>query len=165
MEPVATPASVKANSNFDLVRLPMNHQPLASAASEEDVLQNRFLFLYAVALTDLRLDPLELEVLYEIGTRRGMPKEKVDQILLSPHAAQPSVPHEALDRVEYLYDFALMIQADGVIETEERRMLVKLCSVFGFEIDNCAEIAQFLLDKAEAKTPTEDVRVAAAASL
>lgn len=142
----------------------MNHQPLSSATSEDEVLQNHFLFLYAVALADLRLDPAELEVLYEIGIRRGMPKEKIDQLLLSPHAAQPSVPDDTLDRVGYLYDFALMIQADGIIEAEERQMLEKLCSVFGFAEENCAEIAQFLLDKSETKTPPEDVRAEAAAS-
>lgn len=138
--------------------------PLASAP-HADALHDHFLFLYAVALSDFHLDPAELQALYEIGTRRGVPKERIDEILLRPHAQRPSVPDAVLDRAECLYDFALVVQADDVVEPEERAMLERLCGVFGFEADNVAGIAAYLLDKAAAGASPADVRTEVAATL
>ncbi|HIL58565.1 MAG TPA: TerB family tellurite resistance protein [Rhodothermales bacterium] len=136
-----------------------------SAGPVVDTLHDHFLFLYAVALADFHLDPSELQALYEIGTRRGVSKAKIDEVLLSPHTQRPSVPDDVLDRVECLYDFALIVQADGVVQQEERRMLEKLCGVFGFEDENAPEIAGYLLGEAASGRPAAEVRAEAAATL
>lgn len=130
-----------------------------------DPLHDHFLFLYAVALSDLHLDPAELQVLYEIGTRRGVPKERIDEVLLSPHVRRPSVPDDVLERIECLYDFALVVQADHVVEDEERQMLERLCGVFGFDPENVPDIAGFLLERASSGASPADVRTEVAANL
>lgn len=136
----------------------VNPDPARLDRSTADDLHDHFLFLYAVALVDLHLDPMELEVLYEVGTRRGVPKERIDQTLLSPHAKRPAIPEDILDRVECLYDFALIVQADEVVEDEERAMLERLCTVFGFEAHNAHGIAEFLLERASSGVSVKDVR-------
>lgn len=142
-----------------------NTQNSMPSAAPADSVHDHFIFLYAVALSDFHLDPAELKTLYEIGTRRGVPKERIDEVLLSPHARRPSVPGDVLDRVECLYDFALIVQADGLVEAEEKEMLERLCGVFGFEAENAADIAGFLLSHAASGTSPVDVRTEVAATL
>jgi hypothetical protein len=129
------------------------------------MLHDHFLFLYAVALSDLHLDPSELQMLYDIGTRRGVPRQRIDDVLLSPQANRAPVPTDVLDRVECLYDFALVVQADGVVESEERQMLERLCTLFGFESENAPGIADFLLGEAANGSAPEAVRAAVEATL
>ncbi len=126
---------------------------------------NHFLALYGIALADFELHPNELCTLYAIGERRGVDREQIDAILLTPHEASPTIPEDPLDRVECLYDVALMIQADGVVEPRERRALKRMCAVFGFAEENVIGITDFLLDQAAANVPAEQIRAAAAASV
>lgn len=135
------------------------------AAPLPDELRDHFMYLYALALSDLHLDPSELAALYDIGTRRGVERERIDGLLLNPNQAAPTVPEDVQTRVGYLYDFALMIQADGMVDESESRMLARLCGVFKFEEKNVDDIVSFLLERAAQAAPVDAVLAEAAAAM
>lgn len=139
----------------------VNSQPTAI----NENLKTHFLNLYAIALSDLEVDPRELKLLYEFGEERGVPSEEIDALLLHPDEVQFQVPQDILKRVEYLYDFALLIWSDGVVAPDERQLLEKFCLKFGFATENVTQIADFLLEEAEVETPTQDVLSAVEATL
>ena len=140
----------------------MSSPPLSAPVTDE--IRDHFVFLYALALSDLHLDPTELLMLYEIGERRGVERDHIDALLLNPNRATPAVPEDVPTRIEYLYDFALMIQADGVVDDSESRMLARLCVMFGFDEANTDEITRFLLERAAGKASVADVLAEAAAA-
>jgi len=130
-----------------------------------ETLRAHFLNLYAMALSDLDIDPRELKLLYEFGQERGVPREDIDALLLRPDEVQFEVPQDVLTRVEYLYEFAILIWSDGVVTSDERQLLEKFCLKFGFATENVTQIADYLLDEAEQQTPQGEVLVAVEASL
>ena len=59
------------------------------------------------------------------------------------------VPTDTDRKIEYLYDFARIIWADGKVDDEERRVLKKYCVIFGFEVDSASELSDWLLENAK----------------
>ena len=121
----------------------------------EEQLKSHFLNMYHMALSDTQIDISELKVLYTIGEERGISKEEIDSIVLRPDLIKFSSPKDVYEKIEYLYDFARIAWADGVIDENEKRLLHTLGKKFGFEEENIFEIAEFLLEEAEKKTPKE----------
>ncbi|WP_299117104.1 hypothetical protein [uncultured Winogradskyella sp.] len=117
-------------------------------------LKSHFLRLYLIAFSDDNFDVLEMQMLYRFAQERGVTKEQLDNILLNP-SHKPSIPETLEEKIEYLYDLALMIWADSVVTDDERVTLKKYCLKFGFIEENIEELCQFLLDNAEEKLPKE----------
>jgi hypothetical protein len=61
------------------------------------------------------------------------------------------------DKVELLYQLAEIAWADGKIEDTELNLMRKYAIRFGFIEENVDAIIQYLLDKAEKKTPLKDI--------
>lgn len=130
-----------------------------------DSLRDHFLHLYAVALVDLRFDPSELEFIYDLGMSKGISKDEIDKVILRPTIGSPTYPESFPEQIEWLYDFASLIVADEEIAPEERRMLGRLCTKFGFSPENATEISDFLLRRAKSSVPFVDVLKEAESSL
>ncbi|HOZ13368.1 MAG TPA: hypothetical protein PK784_01145 [Tenuifilaceae bacterium] len=111
-------------------------------------LKSHFLRLYQMAITDDNFSPLELKMLYKFAEERDVPKEELDKILLTANY-QLVIPDTIERRIEYLYDLARMVWADGIIDEDERNTLKKYCRKFEFLDENIEELTQFLLDSAE----------------
>ncbi len=110
-------------------------------------LQTHFLNLYSMALADSQFDEKEIAILYRLGEERGIAREKIDAMLLNPSPSEQFVvPDNLGDKIEYLYDYAKMILADGVIHQDEINTLEKFCIKFQFEEKNVSAIAQFLIE-------------------
>ncbi len=109
-------------------------------------LKSHFLRLYQMALTDDKFDVMELKTLYQFAEERNVPKEELDRLLLNPVDHTSSIPKEVTTRIEYLYDLAFMILADGVITEDERNTLKKYCKKFEFLDENIDELCEYLLD-------------------
>lgn len=105
-----------------------------------------------MALSDLSVAPEELELLYSIAERRGVPSDHIKELLLKPQQIEFDVPEDTLTRVEYLYDLARMIWSDGVVEPAEKQLLEKFCLKFGFKSENVTEIVNFLLEESKEGT-------------
>ena len=114
-----------------------------------DILQSHFLNLYAIALSDTQIDTVELETLYKIGQEKGIEKSEIDQVILHPDKVKFTFPGNLNEKITYLYDFAKIILADGVVDKNERNTLELFCNRFGFEEENIANIANFLIASAK----------------
>lgn len=124
----------------------------------DPVLKSHFLNLYSIALSDLEIDTLELEMLYHFGEERGISKEEIDRIILHPNEVKFTIPEELLEKVELLYDFAKMIWADGKVEEFEKEAMNRFCRLFGFVDEHTDDITNFLLDEAKKGTSFEKIK-------
>lgn len=111
-------------------------------------LKTHFLRLYQIAFSDDNFDVLETQMLYKFAEERGISKEGLDEILLNP-SNETIIPNELEKRIEYLYDLAIMIWADGIVTDDELNMLKKYCLRFEFLEENIDELSQFLLENAK----------------
>lgn len=114
-------------------------------------LKSHFLRLYQMALADNNFDVLEMKMLYKFASDRNISKEELDSILLSEYQ-ESTIPETLELKIEYLYDLAVMIWADGVVTEDEIITLKKYCIKFGFLDENIEEISSFLLENAKNKT-------------
>lgn len=115
--------------------------------------KGHFLRLYQMAMTDGDFSPTEWKFLYTYAEERGVSKSELDNILLNP-TGPIAIPQTIEDKITYLYDFAQMILADGVITEDEKRTLNKYCTKFGFDPENVEELCDYLLDAA-----SQDVKI------
>jgi len=107
-------------------------------------LQAQFLRLYQMAMTDGDFSPLEWKMLYEFGEERNISKKELDKILLST-SGNLQVPESIEQKLEYLFDFARMIWADGHVSEDERVTMKKFCRKFGFLEENIEELSEYLI--------------------
>ena len=121
------------------------------------VLQSHFLNLYAMALSDTQIETIELETLYKIGQEKGVEKSEIDQVILNPDKVKFTFPDTLDEKISYLYDFAKIILADGVVDKHEIKTLELFCNKFGFEEDNIAGIADFLIASAKENLQVTDL--------
>ncbi|WP_299522519.1 hypothetical protein [Winogradskyella sp.] len=119
-------------------------------------LKSHFLRLYQMAFADDNFDVLEMQMLYKFAEERGVTREQLDDILLNPSHI-PGIPKTLEEKIEYLYDLALMIWADNIVTDDEKNTLKKYCLKFGFIEENIEELCQFLLDNAKQKLPKENL--------
>ena len=101
-------------------------------------IKSHFLRLFQMALVDDNFSPLELKKLYLFAEERGIPKEELDKILLTP-SENTDIPEKIETRIEYLYDLARMALADGIIHEDEKNTLKKYCRKFEFLEENIYE--------------------------
>jgi len=113
-------------------------------------LKSHFLRLYQMAFSDDNFDVLELQMLYRFAEERGVNQEQLNEVLLNP-SQNSSIPEALEDKIEYLYDLALMIWADGIATEDEVNTLKKYCLKFGFLEENIDGICEFLLENAKQK--------------
>lgn len=112
-------------------------------------LQSHFLNLYSMALADFQIETLELEVLYNIGQEKGVSKSEIDNIILHPDNVRFTFPETLEEKIIYLYDFAKIIIADGIVHENEIKTLELFCCRFGFEEINVPIITDFLINAAK----------------
>lgn len=112
-------------------------------------LKSHFLNLYAMALSDTQIDTVELETLYRIAQEKGVSKGDIDQLILNPDKVKFAIPELLDDKIVYLYDFAKVVLANGVVDPHERKTLEHFCHRFGFELENVATIAELLISFAQ----------------
>lgn len=120
-------------------------------------LQSHFLRLYQIALSDDQFDVLELQMLYHFADERGIPKEELDKLFLNPINTELSIPENLDTRIEYLYDFAKIIWADGKITEDELNMLKKYCRKFNFLNENINDLSTYLIDCVKKNISKEEI--------
>lgn len=124
----------------------------------KSISESHFLNLYSIALSDTQIDTTELVKLYEFGQKRGFDKNAIDELLLNADHVTFTIPDELLNKIELLYEFAILIWADGRVDEYEKTALMKFCFKFGFEKENVEELADFLLEEAKQKTKIADLK-------
>ncbi len=120
-------------------------------------LKSHFLRLYTMAFTDDNFHPLELKMLYSFANDRGVPKKKLDELLLNPIGATAKIPEEINEKITYLYQLCEMIWADGQVDENERSTLLKYIKLFGFKDENINELSEYLLSAVEEKVSLDQI--------
>jgi len=120
-------------------------------------LKSHFLRLYQMAMADDCFDVLELQMLYHFADERGIPKEELDKLLLSPISTELIIPEELNTRIEYLYDFTRIIWADEKITEDELNMLKKYCRKFNFLDENINELSSYLIECVQKNISKEEI--------
>lgn len=119
-------------------------------------LKSHFLRLYQIACSDENFDMLELKQLYQFAEQRGVDTEQLQNILIDP-VFRLSIPETLDERIEYLYDLAVMIWADQEVTEDELNALRKFSRNFEFAEENIDSICTFLLKCAEKQLSTREV--------
>jgi hypothetical protein len=119
-------------------------------------LKSHFLRLYQMAFSDDNFDATELKMLYEFAKERGVSQEQLQQILINP-IQETNLPDTLDEKIDYLYDLALMIWADSIVTEDEKNTLIKYCKRFGFLEENISKMAEYLLDCAQKGLSKEDI--------
>ena len=100
-----------------------------------------FASIVRLALADNVLSESEEKLLKRVANRFHILDEKYNEILNSPEDYPINTPHEYDERIEYLYDLAKMVYADGIANKDEASVLRKMCIGLGFHIDNIEKVA------------------------
>lgn len=120
-------------------------------------LKSHFLRLYQMALSDDQFDVLELQMLYHFADERGIPKEELDKLFLNPVNTDFVVPEVLTTKIEYLYDLARIIWADGKVTDDELNMLRKYCRKFDFVEENINDLSDYLIDCVQKNIGKEEI--------
>ena len=119
-------------------------------------LKGQFLRLYQIAASDGNFSSTELEMLYNYALSRGVSKEELTKILSSP-SGKIEIPSELDKKVEYLYDMAKMVWADGIVEQDEIDTMKKYAKRFGFSRDHLDDIVNYILESVKEGKSLENV--------
>lgn len=118
-------------------------------------LKVHFLRIFQIACSDENFDMLELKQLYEFAVRRGIDAQQLQRILIDTVFGL-SIPETLDERIEYLYDLAVIIQADQNKSDDKYKLLRKFAQNFQFADENIDQICDFLLESAKDElTPKE----------
>jgi len=120
-------------------------------------IESHFLNLYAMALCDTQFDIKELNVILTIAKEKGVDELQFREVLLNPDKVQFQVPESMEKKIEYLYDYARVILADGKIESNEDHTFRLICSRFGFDSEYIDDIIAFLYERARNQITLNDV--------
>jgi hypothetical protein len=88
----------------------------------------------------------ELRMLTEFGRQRGITKHELEDILLSSAPFEPDIPPTLEERVRCLLDLARLALVDGNVSPEERLVLERLTTLFGYGERVAPELVTSLLD-------------------
>lgn len=119
-------------------------------------LKSHFLRLYQIALSDENFNHMEMQLLYKFAEERNISSSELDKILTGS-VGEITIPESLEERIEYLYDFAQMIWADGEITDDELHALNKYCKKFEFLEENITELSNYLLKSAKEGKTTEEI--------
>ena len=96
-------------------------------------------------------------MLYKFAEAKGIAKDELLDMLTAPTDFSVHIPESLEMRVEYLYDFACMIWADGEVTDDEYNALKKYCHKFGFLDENVVPMSDYLIECAKKYLPKEEI--------
>ena len=96
------------------------------------LLKNHLRNLVALSSADGNIDDSEKDILIKIGTRKGLKKIEIDNIIDNPGNTN-FVPATSDDeRFEQIYDLVELMLADGIAEDNELHFCVEMAEKLGF---------------------------------
>ena len=112
-------------------------------------LKSHFLNMYLIAMSDTEFDEKEMQTIIKIGEDKGITKEEFERFIINPSKISLRVPDDTVQKIEYLFDFAKIIWADGRVDDKERTTLLDFCIKFDFDIETSKELTEWLLEIAK----------------
>ncbi len=99
-----------------------------------------FASIVRLALADDVITEGEEKLLKRLARRFHILEEKYKEILENPNDYSQVTPHSYDERIEHLYDLAMMVFADGEASKEEASVLKKLVVGLGFPLNNAEKV-------------------------
>ncbi len=124
-----------------------------SVLLSKEQLKNHILNLYLFALSDGEFAPEELEVILEIAEDKGISKQDFEQIVSNPAGVKFCKPTDFIQVLTLLYDFVLVILADGIIKKEEVDTFIRVCAKFDILEEEAKALFEWLVSLANKKMP------------
>ena len=112
-------------------------------------LKSHFLNMYLIAMSDNEFDEKEMQTILKIGEDKGITKEEFEQIIINTTEVEFKIPDDTIKKIEYLFDFAKIIWADGKVDKNERTSLQNFCEKFDFDKETALELTEWLLQIAK----------------
>ncbi|WMJ74722.1 hypothetical protein RCC89_16330 [Cytophagaceae bacterium ABcell3] len=88
--------------------------------------------LVAIAKSDGKFSVGEKKLVFQIGERNGITKEKVKKIIKSDKPIKFKVPDNDSARFDRVYDLVEMLLADGINEDDEVQAVIDITEKLGF---------------------------------
>jgi len=88
--------------------------------------------LVAIAQSDGNFSVAEKRLIFEIGEKNGLTKEKIKSIIKSTEPIEFKIPKNDSERFERVYDLVLMVLADGGRSEDEMDVCIELSEKLGF---------------------------------
>ena len=123
----------------------------------EENLKGHFINLYLIALSDNDFDERELETILQIGQEKGITREEFEQIIINPTSVEFYYPDDFKSKINMLYDYVRVIDADDVVTDEEKRSFLFYCKKFNFETEESNELFEWLIDKSRRNFSQEQI--------
>ena len=111
--------------------------------------KSHFLNMYLIAMSDNDFDEKEMQTILKIGEDKGITKEEFEKIIINPVEVEFKIPDDIIKRIEYLFDFAKIVWADGKVDDNERLALINFCEKFSFDKETALELTEWLLQIAK----------------
>ena len=105
-----------------------------------------FLNLFSLAISDALVTPEEIELLYKIGTEKGVSKDDIDFLIDNPHKVKFVKPVSIDDTIEQLFDFCRMILADQRVDVREIMFFKSLATHFDITEIQAEKILEIFVD-------------------
>lgn len=108
--------------------------------------KEHFIHLVQIALADGNLEDVELKMLERMGSKLGLTKPEIDDLLATNNQSSYIPPYELSKRFEQLYDVVKMVFADGKIDDNEMRLVNGLALKSGFAEEDIPVLLSVLVD-------------------
>ena len=121
-----------------------------------------FASIVKLALADEVITKAEEKLLKRVAKRFHILEDKYNEIIENSKTYPIETPQNYNERIEYLYDLAKMVYADGTASEEEAKVLRKICIGLGFPIDNvekvCDEAIHLILNNNDLEDFTKAIK-------
>ena len=119
--------------------------------------QMQFLELYRMVMVDGIAHPKEMETLYRIGLEKyGLTNEIIGKTI-SLGGSSTIIPKLLEERIQILYEMALIAWADGIIEESEQNLLRRYALMYGIKEERIENLINFLFSKARENANEDEV--------
>ena len=121
--------------------------------------KNQFLNLYGMMMADGIMHPNELAELYRIGMEHfGLtPAEINETVKDGGYNTEVVVPESPADRLQLLYDMAVIAWADGEIQSDEKELLKRYAKEYGMDETLIEQFVDYLLEQVKDKVSFDDL--------
>jgi hypothetical protein len=88
--------------------------------------------LAALALIDGEISKIELEFIYQVGSKQGLKESEVKSLIADVKSTDLQLPSNDSERFEQIFDLVKMMAIDGVIEDAEMDFCIVMAEKLGF---------------------------------
>lgn len=111
--------------------------------------------LVLIANVDGHVSDEELVLIHRIGRKIGLTNTQIGQILDDPSSIQVFPPVGREERYGHMIDMVHMMQADGVVDDKEMKMIGRFAVQIGFKSIDDVNVEDILSELSEGKSNEE----------